>query len=203
MKKTAVVTVASVFAFTGFTGSASAAHEGQEFMAELTPEQEVMEVDSDATGEAHVEVSEDGESLEFMVEAYDLENTLAGHLHSGPVGEDGPVELFLFENNEAVDYDGEVASGTLTEDDLVGEHSWEEFSAALVEGNIYVNLHTEEFPDGEIRGQLEMTEDEVYTEEGDEMADTASNGPLYALIGTFAALAGGLLMFGRRNKATA
>ncbi|WP_338484605.1 CHRD domain-containing protein [Alkalicoccus halolimnae] len=199
MKKVFAVSTASVVAFAGFAGSASAAHEGQEFMADLVPEEEVMDVDSDATGEAHVEVSDDGESLDFTVEAHDLNDTLAGHFHSGPRGEDGPVELFLFENDEAMDYDGEVATGTLTEDDLVGDLSWEEFSETLVEGNIYVNLHTEEFPDGEIRGQLEMADDV----EGDEMADTASNGPLYTMIGLFAALAGGVVMMGRRNKATA
>ncbi|PRO67045.1 CHRD domain-containing protein [Alkalicoccus urumqiensis] len=199
MKKVLAVSTASAVAFAGFTGAVSAAHEGQEFMADLSPEEEVMDVDSEATGEAHVEVSDDGESLDFTVEAHGLTDTLAGHLHSGPRGEDGPVELFLFENEEVMDYDGEVASGTLTEDDLVGDLSWEEFSEALVGGNIYVNLHTETFPDGEIRGQLEMA-DEM---NGDEMADTASNGPLYAMIGLFTALAGGVMMIGRRKKVTA
>ncbi|GAK04613.1 hypothetical protein JCM19037_3046 [Geomicrobium sp. JCM 19037] len=64
----------------------------------------------------------------------------AGHLHSGAAGEDGPVELFLFENDEPMDYNGDVASGTLYADDLVGDLTWEEFSMALVAGEVYANF---------------------------------------------------------------
>lgn len=174
-KKVMVPALVSVFSVTSFAGTASAAHEGQDFMADLTPEQEVMDVESDATGEAHIQVSEDGESLDYTVEAHNLDDTMAGHIHSGEEGEDGPVELFLFENEEGMDYDGEVATGTLTEDDLVGDLSWEEFSMALVAGDTYVNLHTEEYPDGEIRGQLEnVTDDEAAMP--DEMPQTGMGG---------------------------
>ncbi|ANU10142.1 CHRD domain-containing protein [Planococcus antarcticus DSM 14505] len=195
MKKRMVLPLVSVLAVAGFAGSVFAAHEGQEFMAELTPDQETMEVESTATGDASVEFSEDGMSLEFMVNADDLTNTLAGHFHSGATGENGPVELLLFENAEPMDYNGEVATGTLTEADLAGDMNWEEFTAAMVAGDIYVNLHTEQYPDGEIRGQVEMA--------GDEMPTTATNGPLYTMIGLFTALMGGLLLFGRKQKKTA
>ncbi|QKS70015.1 CHRD domain-containing protein [Paenalkalicoccus suaedae] len=197
MKKSLIVSTASIFAFTGFMGAVSAAHEGQSFMAEMTPDQEVHDVDSDASGHIHIQVSEDGESLDFEVEAYDLTGTMAGHLHSGAAGENGPVELFLFENDEPMDYDGEVASGTLSADDLVGELSWEEFSMALVAGDIYANLHTDTYPDGEIRGQLMSDGDEA--EEGDAMPNTASNGLLYTMLGMGAAL-GGVVLLGRRKR---
>lgn len=195
MKKVLVLLLAAILAAAGFAGSVFAAHEGQQFMAEMTPDQEVMEVESDATGDTHIQFSEDGMSLEYTVNAYGLENTMAGHFHSGAPGVNGPVELFLFENAEPMDYDGEVATGTLTEADLVGDMSWEDFTKALVAGDIYVNLHTEEYPDGEIRGQ-------VMAMEGDEMATTASNGPLYTMLGMLMALAGGIMMIGRRNKKT-
>lgn len=197
MKKLVALPLVSMLAVAGFAGSVFAAHEGQEFMAELTPEQETKDVESTATGDAHIEFSEDGMSLEYTVNAEDLTNTLAGHLHSGAVGEDGPVELLLFNNEEPMDYNGEVATGTLTEADLAGDMSWEEFTKALVAGDVYVNLHTEQYPDGEIRGQVEMAE------EGDEMPVTASNGPLYTMIGLLIAMSGGVLLFGRNYKKTA
>ncbi len=192
MKKFLVLLLASLLAAAGFAAAVSAAHEGLEFNVNLSPDQEVPEVTSEATGEAYFKVSEDGESIEYTISAQNLNNTLAGHLHSGAVGENGPVELFLFENAEPTDYNGEVASGTLTADDLVGDMAWEDFAMALVAGEIYANLHTEQYPDGEIRGQL--------TAEGDEMADTASNGPLYTMIGMLAVLLGGVMLIGRRNK---
>jgi len=197
MKKRMALPLVSILAVTGFAGSVFAAHEGQEFMAELTPDQETAEVESDATGDASIMFSEDGMSLEFTVNAEGLTNALAGHLHSGATGENGPVEIALFNNEEATDYDGEVASGTLSEDDLAGEMSWEDFTKAMVAGDIYVNLHTEQYPDGELRGQVEMAE------EGDEMPTTASNGPLYTMIGVLMALMGGLLLVGRNQKKAA
>ncbi|WP_252314377.1 CHRD domain-containing protein [Sinobaca sp. H24] len=175
-KKVMVPALVSVFAVTSFAGTASAAHEGQAFMADLTPDQEVMDVESEATGEAHIQVSEDGESLDYTVEAHDLDDTMAGHIHSGAVGEDGPVEVFLFENEEGMDYDGEVATGTLTEDDLVGDMTWEEFSGALVAEEAYVNLHTEEYPDGEIRGQVETVSEDEAAAMPDEMPQTGMGG---------------------------
>ncbi|WP_422124487.1 CHRD domain-containing protein [Planococcus sp. X10-3] len=197
MKKFLVLLLASLLAAAGFAAAVSAAHEGLEFNVNLSPDQEVMEVTSDATGEAYFKVSEDGESLEYTVSASNLNGTMAGHLHSGAAGENGPVELPLFANDEAIDYNGEIASGTLTADDLAGDMAWEDFAMALVAGEIYVNLHTEEYPDGEIRGQLVAD-----SAEGDEMADTASNGPLYTVIGIFAVLLGGVMLVWRRNQAT-
>jgi len=194
MKKFRVLLLALVLVV-GFAITVSAAHEGLEFNVSLSPDQEVMDVTSDATGEAYFAVSEDGESLEFTVSALNLMGTMAGHLHSGATGENGPVELLLFENAEPTDSNGEVASGTLTAEDLVGDMTWQDFSKALVAGEIYVNLHTEENPDGEIRGQLMA--------EGDEMAETASNGPLYTMIGLLAVVLGGVMLIGRRNKINA
>ncbi|MGE6414162.1 CHRD domain-containing protein [Planococcus kocurii] len=195
MKKRIALPLVSVLAVGGFAESVFAAHEGQEFMAELTPEQETMEVESDATGDASIVFSEDGMSLDFTVNANELDSTMAGHFHSGATGEDGPVEIMLFKNDAPMDYDGEVATGTLTEADLAGDMSWEDFTKAMVAGDIYVNLHTEEYPDGEIRGQVEMA--------GDEMPTTATNGPLYTMIGVLMALMGGLVLFGRNQKKTA
>lgn len=194
MKKYMALLFAAVLAVAGFAGSVFAAHEGQEFMAQLTPDQEPMEVESNAKGDAHIQFSEDGMSLEFTVNAQGLENTVAGHFHSGAPGVNGPVEVMLFENGEPMDYNGEVATGTVTAEDLVGDMNWEEFTKAMVEGNIYVNLHTEQYPDGEIRGQVMM---------GDEMPTTASNGPLYTMLGMLMVLTGGLLFIGRNNKKTA
>jgi len=150
-----VLPLAGVLAVTTFASTASADHEGREFFVELSPENEVMNVESDAMGTAHFEVSDDGDTLDYWIHVEYLEGATAGHLHSGSADEDGPVELFLFHNDEPMDYNGDIASGTLHADDLVGDLSWEEFSMALVAGDVYANIHTEDYPDGEIRGQLD------------------------------------------------
>jgi len=59
MKKAMMFPLAAVLAATTFAGTASADHEGREFLVELSPDNEVMDVESDAMGKAHFEVSED------------------------------------------------------------------------------------------------------------------------------------------------
>lgn len=63
-----------------------------------------------------------------------------GHIHKGAQGADGPV-VFTF--------------STLTSPiTFVSERLSKEQEADLLAGLYYVNLHTVEFPDGEIRGSL-------------------------------------------------
>ncbi|MBX7216706.1 MAG: CHRD domain-containing protein [Candidatus Kapabacteria bacterium] len=67
------------------------------------------------------------------------------HFHRGPVGQNGPVitPMTVFE--------GSVAAGIwadLTDQDLND----------LANGKIYMNVHTEANPDGEIRGQVQVVE---------------------------------------------
>lgn len=208
MKKRIVLPLTSVFAFTAFAGTAAADHEGREFLVELTPDEVTSEVETDAMGQGHFEVSEDGDSIEYSLHAENLDGAVAGHLHSGVKGEDGPpAELVLFENDEPMNYDGDVASGTLTEDDLIGEMTWEEVSMGLVAGEIYTDVHTEEYPDGELRGQLDEDAQDaaMMPEEMPQtgMGGTGNDGWMTAFWASITALAGGTaaLFIRKKNQA--
>lgn len=89
------------------------------------------------------------------------------HLHCGSPGVNGPVVAFLFGFLEGgVWVDGDLAAGTLTADDIADT----DFAAdpacgvpittiaslyqLIVEGKLYVNIHSVEFPDGEVRAQV-------------------------------------------------
>ena len=113
------------------------------FNASLDGEQEVPAVTTTGTGSALFEL--EGDDLWYSVEVMDLSGDVdAAHIHEGMVGENGGVVHELT-------FDGMMAEGwwmDLTEDQI----------DTLMNDGFYVNVHTMDHPDGEIRGQIMMDE---------------------------------------------
>jgi hypothetical protein len=92
-----------------------------------------------------------------------IENVQQAHLHMAPEGVNGPIVAWLYpEDVEQVilipgETDGRLARGTISEADLRGPLAgdWEGFVEALQNGDVYVNVHTVQFPGGEVRDQVE------------------------------------------------
>ena len=140
------------------------------YVTTLDGESEAPEpVHTAASGQLTLEVSDDGQEISFTLTVASLDNYLAGHLHVGADGEAGPVVAWLFPIKpypftDAVDdpllpgtTNGVLAKGVITADNLTGPLAGMELSALLSEledGNVYVNLHTSQFPAGEIRGDF-------------------------------------------------
>jgi len=91
--------------------------------------------------------------LAYEVSYADLLGTLtAAHIHNAPVGVNGPVEHFL----------DNVPFGTMS-GSFVGDWRFDDplsltevFAQEMISGNMYVNIHSQVFPGGEIRGQLTL-----------------------------------------------
>lgn len=83
-------------------------------------------------------------------------NVTMGHIHQAAAGSNGPVRFdiwnnlqgspIVFGNSFVVAYSGTLG-GTLTQRQAV--------LAAMIAGDTYFNIHTQRFPGGEIRGQIE------------------------------------------------
>jgi hypothetical protein len=128
----------------------------QEFQTTLSGDNEVPPVESEASGEATFEVEDDGEELSYEVTVSDIENVVAAHIHCGRANVNGPVGVTLYDG-EPVSDDGELTDGTITEPDEDNDCGWETIDdvlAALRGNRAYVNVHTEQNPAGEIRGQI-------------------------------------------------
>lgn len=113
---------------------------------------------TNARGRFFARVSRDGRSMRFLLIVEDIRNAREAHIHLGRRGENGPVVAFLAGPlARPVSVRRGVVTGTITRDDLVGPLSGRSLSSLVREmrlGNAYVNVHTTQNPDGEIRGQI-------------------------------------------------
>ena len=155
-KTLAIVAIAVVIAVGAVTinsiGLASA--QGQKFMAELSSQEEVPPTDSQATGSAEF-TPMGSDSVMYSVNATNIEGVTAGHIHTGQQGENGPIVVTLFKYDSPMNEVSE--SGSITADKLEGPMAGKQLSdlaTAMGNGSTYVNIHTEQNPNGEIRGQI-------------------------------------------------
>lgn len=110
--------------------------------ANLSPASEVPAVDSVAGGRAIMALMTD--TLSYRVFVADIDKVTAAHIHEGAPGTNGPVIAALFTGSGVFDPANPI-SGTLT---LTPTQV-----AKLLAGDYYINVHTSDFPAGELRGQ--------------------------------------------------
>jgi len=119
-----------------------------ELWAELSGANEVPARNTPATGVASIIYNPGTKIISVHVEVEDFANLVTGsHIHVAPVGVAGPVTLGL---------GGEAAYGR-TGTSLVGDflnRTWPAASLPLLTAGAYINLHSAQYPGGEIRGQI-------------------------------------------------
>jgi hypothetical protein len=128
------------------------------FKAKLTGKDEVPAKETKATGEADFKLSKDGKEITYVLKVKDLENAKAAHIHKGKPGEEGPVVAGLFGGPKKEGaFSGELAKGAITEKELVGPlagKTIKDLVELIKSGDAYVNVHTDKYPGGEIRGEI-------------------------------------------------
>jgi hypothetical protein len=120
--------------------------------------------DSTAQGQAIFQVSEDGSQIHYKLIVANIENVTQAHIHCC-VGTEGTagVVVWLYPSAPPAQLipgrsDGVLAEGVITQSSLVGTLSGQPLSVLLdqiASGLAYVNVHTSQFPPGEIRGQIQ------------------------------------------------
>jgi hypothetical protein len=125
------------------------------FTAGLSGANEVPARTTSASGMATFSFT--GETVTYTLEVENIQNVTMAHIHSGAAGVNGPIRVFLFRGATptSVGTRATLSSGSFTEADLTGVT----FGGLLEEmraGTAYVNVHTTQFPGGEIRGQVAL-----------------------------------------------
>ena len=134
------------------------------FQAFISGREEVPPRESSGQGFTTFELNDAETALEFKLIVANIRNVIAAHIHCGAPGVNGPIVVFLFGPGLAAFPNGVLSEGTITEADIIpvpdspacpgGVANFAELLEKMRTGNAYVNVHTVEFPGGEIRGQI-------------------------------------------------
>jgi hypothetical protein len=132
--------------------------EEQKLTTELSRVNEVPPTDSSSTGLAEFDII-GTDSIRYHVNASNIQGVTAGHFHEGLEGENGPILVQLFSYDtpmNQVSESGIITSGnsSFQGSTTTSQQQLKDFMSAMRTGQIYVNIHTQQNPDGEIRGQI-------------------------------------------------
>lgn len=120
------------------------------FSAVINNNQAVPGTDSPATGTLEGTYNNSTNTFEFSwtitPELIGMPASPGAHIHDGDFGETGPIVFGFNEPDGTWPLSGEATWTDLTPDEITN----------LFDGGLYVNFHTDEFPSGEIRGQINL-----------------------------------------------
>ena len=103
-----------------------------------------------ATGQATFTLFDDN-TVSYSIAVSDIQNVTAAHVHEGGPGATGPVVVGFF--GGLFNGSGLLAEGTFGASDVTGM-AFQELITRMGTGTVYLNVHTQANPGGEIRGQI-------------------------------------------------
>jgi hypothetical protein len=154
-----------------FTFSAPGEAQHREFFAKLTGDQEVAAGHPTAKGRFRITFDKDFTEGRFHLRVDDLDGVTRAHLHCNVAGQNGPIFIHLIGDMPLIggtgpgltpqNIDGKWLSHTAITNQSFSTtttdcgDTLQELATAAEAGMVYVNVHTNDFPAGAIRGQLE------------------------------------------------
>lgn len=155
---TILATIISISVAAGSLGFLQA-QEGETFSTTLSGNEEIPPTESSAAGWARFQTNDNGTQVSYSVNLTGLNEITGAHIHNGSAGQNGDIVVSLYGQQAAENGNNATISlkGNITQDDLQGPLEGKEFSelvSLMSDGTVYVNVHTAEFQNGEIRGQI-------------------------------------------------
>lgn len=145
---------AGIVVSTTFTPSIAFANHN--FAANLTGQHEVPPTNSPGTGEITlVPVSPTNNTIDYYLNTTGMQQITQAHIHSGANGTNGPIIVTLFKFDPPRDQ--ATINSNIAEVELEGplqNKTIADLITTMQNGSAYVNIHTVQHPDGDIRGQI-------------------------------------------------
>ncbi len=135
-----------------------ASTEEQKFWTGLEGVFENPQVDTTASGMAVFKVAQD--SIWYLINVTGIDKVTASHIHGGALGENGPILASLFRSNDNAtsNINGTLTQGNITGQMLGGQagasDQLSDIISGMKNGTTYVDVHTIDYPAGELRGQI-------------------------------------------------
>jgi len=129
--------------------------QNEKFNAKLSGQEEVPPVQTTASGMAWFKPMQD--KVWFKLNVTNMQGVTQAHIHTGKQDENGPPVVTLYKSDTPQPINGKLAYGNITANLLEGPMKGKQISdlaTAMSNGSTYVNVHTEKYPNGEIRGQI-------------------------------------------------
>ncbi len=151
-----IVTITTIVGITSFSLHQSTFAQNSKFIANLLSSNEVPPGHSKAAGMAEFTTMDN--SIKYTIVINAINGVMAGHIHLGKAGQNGDIIATLFDFKSP--QSKVIEKGVLTSSSLLGPLKGKQVSdliSAMKNGNTYVNVHTKNNPNGEIRGQIVAT----------------------------------------------
>jgi hypothetical protein len=132
----------------------------QQFTAKLFGDMEVPPIETNATGLADFRPILNEDIVAYSLNVSDIDQVTMAHIHQAKEGVNGPVVVTLIRFKTLTPtgpVNGLLAQGNITSANLEGPFAGKQLSdllSAMRSMGVYVDVHTTQYPDGEIRGQI-------------------------------------------------
>lgn len=178
--------VTSILMFCGliYSNKSVSAENVDRFWCVLDGNQQMPPNITSAHGFIGLKFTEDSSKLVFNINVNDIDNITGIYIYSGGSNnQNGSLILDLLEEAKELknddinimkvnrdDIEGTVAVGGITSDDLQGElkgKTLEDLRNLMMDGTVYVDVQTKEFPHGEIKGDEFIPIDRIFPDISD------------------------------------
>ena len=153
-----VVLVAALVSLLVATATTQSYAQNEKYRAKLDGNNEVPPLNT--TSEGVINFKTKSGIMTWKMNVTDITDATGAHIHKGKIGENGDVVVDLLKVNKHSDTpQGMIMRGNVTDSSLTGPMAGQtlaDLQTAMTNGDTYVNVHTQDNPDGEIRGQVKL-----------------------------------------------